>query len=127
MVTVSLHYWAGAKAAAGIEQETVEARTVAEALAIVGQRHGSPRLMRILNASSVLVDGRALRGADLEQPLTQPAQLDVLPPFAGGSSSSEASVWQMSRQSAQRTPPSPPHDGRLSQHAVIPYRHAGPP
>src|SRR5215203_6364808 len=84
MVNVSLHYWAGAKAAAGVERETVEAATVADAVAIAAQRHGDPRFARILNVSSVLMEDRVLRGNDLEKELTESVEVEVLPPFAGG-------------------------------------------
>jgi sulfur-carrier protein len=84
MVTVSLHYWAGAKAAAGVELETVEASTVAEALAIAGRRRNDSRFRRVLNASSILVDNRVVHGGELTQVLTGPVQVEVLPPFAGG-------------------------------------------
>jgi len=84
MVTVSLHYWAGAKAAAGVELETVEARTVAEALAIAGRRRNDSRFRRILNASSILVENRVVSGSELSQVLTGPVEVEVLPPFAGG-------------------------------------------
>jgi len=84
MVTVSLHYWAGAKAAAGVELETVEASTVAEALAIAGRRRNDSRFRRILNASSILVENRVVSGSELSQVLTGPVEVEVLPPFAGG-------------------------------------------
>ena len=84
MVSVSLHYWAGAKAAAGIERESVEAATLAEALSIVGRRRSNPRFARILNVSSILVNNKVLRGDDLTQELTRPVEAEVLPPFAGG-------------------------------------------
>jgi sulfur-carrier protein len=84
MVSVCLHYWAGAKAAAGVERETVEATTVAEAVAVAAQRHGDPRFARILNVSSVLMDNRVLRGHELRKVLTDSVEVDVLPPFAGG-------------------------------------------
>jgi molybdopterin converting factor small subunit len=84
MVNVSLHYWAGAKAAAGVERETVEATTVADAMAIAALRHRDPRFARILNVSSVLMQDRVLRGDDLETELTESVEVEVLPPFAGG-------------------------------------------
>jgi sulfur-carrier protein len=84
MVSVCLHYWAGAKAAAGVERETVEAATVAEAMATAAQRHGDPRFARILNVSSVLMENRVLHGDDLGRVLTTSVEVDVLPPFAGG-------------------------------------------
>jgi sulfur-carrier protein len=84
MVSVCLHYWAGAKAAAGVERETVEATTVAEAMATAAEQHGDPRFARILNISSVLLENRVLRDHDLRRVLTDPVEVDVLPPFAGG-------------------------------------------
>jgi sulfur-carrier protein len=84
MPTVSLHYWAGAKAAAGVEQETVEAATVSEALAIAATRRNDPRFQRILNVSSILVEDRVVRGNELSVPLAGPVEVQVLPPFAGG-------------------------------------------
>ena len=84
MVSVSLHYWAGAKAAAGVEWETVEAATVADAMTIAARQHGDPRFARILNVSSILMENRVLRGNDLGEALTQSIEVDVLPPFAGG-------------------------------------------
>jgi len=84
MATVSLHYWAGARAAAGVEWESVEADTVAAALGVVGEKRNDPRFQRILNVSSILVDSRVVRGAELSRPLTTPVEVEVLPPFAGG-------------------------------------------
>ena len=84
MVTVSLHYWAGAKAAAGMELETVEASTVAEALAIAEARRNDSRFRQILNASSILVANRVVHGSELSEVLTGPVEVEILPPFAGG-------------------------------------------
>jgi hypothetical protein len=55
-VTVSLYYWAGAKAAAGVEGERFDAETVADALDQARRRT-----------------------------LTDPVRVEILPPFAGGS------------------------------------------
>ncbi|MCW2810884.1 MAG: hypothetical protein JWP61_1342 [Friedmanniella sp.] len=84
MVLVSLHYWAGAKAAAGTAEETVEAASVAEALEVVTGRRSDPRFARVVRASSVLVDGVAAHRGDLERVLEGPVRAEVLPPFAGG-------------------------------------------
>jgi sulfur-carrier protein len=84
MATVCFHYWAGARAAAGVEWESVEAETVNEALALVGERRNDPRFQRILSVSSILVDSRVVRGDDLSRPLTTPVEVEVLPPYAGG-------------------------------------------
>jgi molybdopterin synthase sulfur carrier subunit len=85
MVTVSLYYWAGARAAAGVEVERFEAETVAAALDRARAERHDPRFDRVLSVSSVLVDGLVARGADLELPLPGPVRVEILPPFAGGS------------------------------------------
>jgi molybdopterin synthase sulfur carrier subunit len=84
MVTVSLHYWAGAKAAAGVSEEKIDARSVAEALEVARRQRSDPRFDRVLQLSSVLIDGRAAHLEDLERQLTHAVQVEVLPPFAGG-------------------------------------------
>jgi hypothetical protein len=38
----------------------------------------------MIKASSVLIDGRTAHRQDLERQLTEPVQVEVLPPFAGG-------------------------------------------
>jgi molybdopterin synthase sulfur carrier subunit len=81
---VQVRYFAGAKAAAGVAQETIQlpaGATVRDALVALVTRHGE-RLERVLAASSFLVDGVAVR--DRELPLVEGVELDVLPPFAGG-------------------------------------------
>ena len=84
MVTVSLHYWAGAKAAAGVDEEAVEAASVAAALEVARDRRKDLRFEKILAVSSILVDGQLARAEDLAATLTQPVRVEVLPPFAGG-------------------------------------------
>ena len=78
---VTVRYWAGARAAAGRDQEAVDAATVGDLLAAIGAR---PRLARVLGASSLLVDGTAVRREDVDRRLPRGAVVDVLPPFAGG-------------------------------------------
>jgi sulfur-carrier protein len=84
MVTVFLHYWAGAKAAAGVDEEAVEAASVAAALEAARGRRKDLRFERVLAVSSILVDGRLARTEDLEELLSQPVRVEILPPFAGG-------------------------------------------
>ena len=78
--TVTVRYWAGARAAAGVEHETVTGvHTVGE---LVGRLVASrPALERVLPVCSVLVGGRASSGDD---PVPAGAVVEVLPPFAGG-------------------------------------------
>jgi sulfur-carrier protein len=84
MVSVFLHYWAGARAAAGVAEEAIEAQSVAEALRLASQQRSDPRFDRVIKMSSVLIDGRTAHQEDLEQQLTEAVQIEVLPPFAGG-------------------------------------------
>jgi molybdopterin synthase sulfur carrier subunit len=80
MAVVTVRYWAGARAAAGVDAETVEvAGTVAELVERLGAAR--PELRPVLAVASVLVDGRAGAGDD---PVPAGALVEVLPPFAGG-------------------------------------------
>lgn len=80
--TVVIRYWAGAKHAAGVESDTVAARTVGEALDIVLARH--PTLAPVLALSSVLIDGAAGSADERDRELTPGGVVEILPPFAGG-------------------------------------------
>ena len=86
MAKVTIQYWAAAREAAGVELESVEARTLAEALdEIVARREDDDRLRSVLAASSVLVDGAAAsRGGAADVILPDAAVIEVLPQFAGG-------------------------------------------
>lgn len=83
MQTLVVRYYAGAAAASGIEQETIEVPRGADITwlrAELQQRH--PDLTTPLPACSLLVDGSAV--TDDSQCLDGVISLDVLPPFAGG-------------------------------------------
>jgi sulfur-carrier protein len=86
MVPVSLHYWAGARAAAGVAEERIEAGSVAEALQLACDQRSNPRFDKVIAASSILIDGLTAHQEDLERLLTSPVRVEVLPPFAGGKS-----------------------------------------
>jgi molybdopterin synthase sulfur carrier subunit len=77
----TVRYFASARAAAGREEEPVDAATLGELVHIVGDRHGE-QLALVLKVSSYLVDGLARRAGDT--PLGSECTVDVLPPFAGG-------------------------------------------
>ncbi|TDV41839.1 MoaD/ThiS family protein [Actinophytocola oryzae] len=82
--TVRVRYFAGARGAVGLAEETVSmpsGATVGDLLADLGTRHGE-KLTRVLTACSFLLDGVAVR--DRSTALPADAGLDVLPPFAGG-------------------------------------------
>jgi molybdopterin synthase sulfur carrier subunit len=78
---VIVRYWAGARAAAGRAEESVEARTLGELLTLVSARHD---IERVVQACSVLVDGVAIRREQTSHALPSGAVIDLLPPFAGG-------------------------------------------
>ena len=86
MSKVSIRYWAAAKEAAGLPEESVAADTLADVLgAVVASRAPDTRLRDVLERSSFLIDGtRASRANADEIPLRDGAVLEVLPPFAGG-------------------------------------------
>jgi len=75
---VVVRYWAGARRAAGTETETLSAGTLAELRALLQAR---PELARIAAVASFLVDGQQ---ASDDAALADGAEIDVLPPFAGG-------------------------------------------
>ena len=78
---VTVRYFAGARAAAGVDTETHDAATLEELLSRLVAAHGE-RLERVLTACSFLVDGTSTRDRALQ--LSPGAVVDVLPPFAGG-------------------------------------------
>lgn len=81
---VTVRYFAAARAAAGLASENVEVddgATVGDALDAIAARHGE-QLSRVLAGCSFLLDSVAVR--DRATRLPAAAELDVLPPFAGG-------------------------------------------
>ena len=81
---LTIRYFAGAKAAAGVDDEQLSLppeSTVDDVLKLVRDKHGEP-LTRVLTASSLLLDGIAVRDTTIS--VAGGRELDVLPPFAGG-------------------------------------------
>lgn len=84
MAELNVRYFASARAAAGVESEVVavdDGTTIAEVLRVLTQRHAG-RFAAVAEASSLLLDGVAVRSPDT--PIAAASELDVLPPFAGG-------------------------------------------
>ena len=82
-VTV-LRYFAAAKAAAGLGEESLDAATLAEALTLAENRHGA-RLAQVLAGCSFVVDGHPVGTRSHDTVALAPdAVVDCLPPFAGG-------------------------------------------
>ena len=84
MASVSFHYWAGARAVAGVEEETFQADTIAGALRQATEKRADPRFSSVFKACSLLIDGVTAHAADLDRPLHGSVRVEVLPPFAGG-------------------------------------------
>jgi len=80
-MSVTVRYFAGARAASGVDTETRTAASLDELVGQIVAAHG-PKLERVLTACSFLVDGTSTRDRALQ--LTPGAVVDVLPPFAGG-------------------------------------------
>jgi molybdopterin converting factor small subunit len=81
--TITVRYFAAARAAAGSDSEQLSVcsgATVGELVDGLGGRN--QELARVLSRCSYLCDGVAVR--DQNQPLRAGNTIDVLPPFAGG-------------------------------------------
>ena len=136
MATVTIQYWAAAREAAGVELESVEASTLAEALDVIVARRGNgSRLRAVLAASSFLVDGAAAsRGAAPDVVLPDAAVIEVLPQFAGGLAAVKCSS---PTGGIAGVPPRVGHSGRIAAHWVdnalqcpsryFPKSHSGAP
>lgn len=83
-ITVQVRYYASARAAAGTDAETISLPQGADLAAALDamRSHHDVALARVLTAASFLLDEVAVRRHST--PLRDGAQLDVLPPFAGG-------------------------------------------
>jgi sulfur-carrier protein len=79
MPEVTIRYFAAARSAAGESTATADAASIRELIATVSTDR--PELARILNVCTFLLDGER---ADPTTPLHPGAQIDALPPFAGG-------------------------------------------
>jgi molybdopterin converting factor small subunit len=78
---VTVRYFAGARAAVGVDTETRDAGSLDELVGQLVDAHGE-RLAKVLTACSFLVDGTTTRDQTLVLP--PGSVVDVLPPFAGG-------------------------------------------
>ncbi len=86
--TVTVRYWAGARAAAGTAEDTFDVDgtiTLAELVARVLERHPDDRMARTVAVCSVLVGDRPVRSQDPAGVVVPPGEVvELLPPFAGG-------------------------------------------
>ena len=86
MAKVTIRYWAAAKEAAGVPEESVDAVTLRDALdAAIAGRGPDTRLAAVIARSSFLVNADPVgRVAKESIVLDEGAVIEVLPPFAGG-------------------------------------------
>jgi molybdopterin synthase sulfur carrier subunit len=85
--TVLVRYWAGARAAAGVAEETYPAPTTLDSLLdqIAARHRGRPRLQDVVGVCSVLVGDRPVSSSDPADVALVPGDtVELLPPFAGG-------------------------------------------
>ncbi len=86
-MSVTLRYWAAAKDAAGVAEESFAGcSTLDDVLtAALARRDGDERLARVLARCSFLVDGAPAGVRPHREVETPPgAVVEALPPFAGG-------------------------------------------
>jgi molybdopterin synthase sulfur carrier subunit len=89
MTSVTVHYWAAARDAAGCVIEVLNGDTLAEVIEQAGRAHG-PELAKLLGICSFIVGDRPVkREAAAGLRLPDGVTVEVLPPFAGGS----GAVW----------------------------------
>ena len=88
-MTVTVRYWASARAAAGVSLDLIGVPgpvSLAALIDLAVDRHDeSAGLRKVLHVCSVLVDDRPVRSSDPVDVLVEPgASVEFLPPFAGG-------------------------------------------
>ena len=99
---VQLRYWAGARAAAGVSEESVDATTLLAALDGARASRGES-FARIVGVCSFVVDERPVgRTPHADVPLGPDSVVEVLPPFAGGAGEKVAGRGRSRRDSAGR-------------------------
>ena len=80
---VRIRFWAGAREIAGGAEGTAAPGLLTDVLAALVGDHG-PRMESLLSISVLLLDGvQVTRGTEVDVP--EGSQLEVLPPYAGGS------------------------------------------
>ncbi|NYE35891.1 molybdopterin converting factor small subunit [Nocardioides cavernae] len=85
---VTVRYWAGARAAAGVAEDVLEATpglTLADVVALVLERHPGDRMARTVGVCSVLIGEQPVGARDPAYVAVPPGSVvELLPPFAGG-------------------------------------------
>ena len=89
MGSVTVRYWAAARAAAGVECDVLDVgghTSLAAVLDAVRARHADrPRVAEVMSVRSVLVGDRPVGSADPDAVSVRAGDtVELLPPFAGG-------------------------------------------
>lgn len=86
--TVTARYWAGARSAAGVEEDVFEVPgpvSLAEVVRRVLTAHPGPDVARTIGVCSVLLGDRPVGTEDADEVVVAPGStVEFLPPFAGG-------------------------------------------
>lgn len=86
--SITVRYWAGARAAAGVETDLLETAaplSLVEVRARAAALHPETRLAAVLSVCAVLVGEEPVSSADPATVLIPPGVVvEFLPPFAGG-------------------------------------------
>jgi molybdopterin converting factor small subunit len=83
---VTVRYWAAARSAAGVAEEKVDARTLADLQREILRRHrDSKRFADVLSICSTLVESVPVGAHEPSEVTLSPGDtVELLPPFAGG-------------------------------------------
>lgn len=80
---ICIRFWAGAREIAGTAQQSAAPGQLTDVLAALVHEQG-PRMESLLSVSVLLLDGvQVTRDTDVDVP--DGSQLEILPPYAGGS------------------------------------------
>jgi sulfur-carrier protein len=86
--TVTVRYWASARAAAGVESDDLDAAgplSLSDVVRLAGELHPGSRLAQVLASCSVLVGDQPVSSREADRVVVRPGQtVEFLPPFAGG-------------------------------------------
>jgi molybdopterin converting factor small subunit len=84
--TVTVRYWAAVRSAAGVAEEQVDARTLADLQQEILRRHSdSERFADVLSICSTLIGSVPVGAREPSEVTLSPGDtVELLPPFAGG-------------------------------------------
>jgi molybdopterin synthase sulfur carrier subunit len=85
---ITVRYWASARAAAGVDAETVAVDgpiTLVDLVRRLVESHADAHFAKVVGACSILVGDRPVKSLDPADVVVEPGMtVELLPPFAGG-------------------------------------------